>query len=67
MTALLSGLLLLSLIVLARLLYRAGQSRQKQIDAENMTIQNRKAHAIQNNIILDPDERERVRRQFDGS
>jgi len=57
-----SGLVLLVLAVAAR-----ARWQERARAAENLNQQNRRAHAIQNDIAFDPELRERVRRHFDQS
>ena len=43
-----------------------GKWRQRALYAERKNKADRKAHDIQNRIVFDPTERERVRRKYDN-
>lgn len=45
---------------------RLGKWRQRALYAERKNKADRKAHEIQNTIMFDPAERERVRRKYDN-
>lgn len=44
---------------------QGGKWKQRALSAENQNRNNRKAHDIQNDVALNSDFRERVRRHFD--